>query len=108
MTTTEYFNDGTVKVVVDQADNNFESMPDITSLMKIYLPAPKKEDEIIAGGFEDPNALRTEDEARRNGGRYFDHALPGMGMMKPEKPVFLPGPQITTLQPAPLLRAIDK
>ena len=105
MTTTEYYSDGTVKVVTDQADNNFESMPDITDLMKIYLPAPKKEDERINGAFEDPNAIRTEAEARMHGGRFFEAALPGMGAVIPKEPVYLPGPQILMMKPGPLLQA---
>ena len=102
VTTTEYYPDGTVKMVKDTADNNLESMPDITNLMKEYLPAPKGADELAKGGFIDPNALRTEEEMKRHGGKYFEHTLPGMGVAK-EPAVRGPGPRVMMFQPEDIL-----
>lgn len=76
----EYYPDGHVEMKRDIADNNLESMPDITELMKKYLPAPKNKDEIQEGGFEDPNQLLPPEIVGRNGGKYFQHQLPGMGI----------------------------
>src|SRR3990167_407210 len=75
--TTEYYKDGTVKIVKNSADNNFESMPDIGGLMRKYLPAPNAED-IKEDQVFDPNRMHSEDDARRNGGRLFAFKLPGM------------------------------
>ena len=38
MTETEYYPDGTVKVKHKTADNNLESMPNITEIMRMFLP----------------------------------------------------------------------
>lgn len=109
VTTTEFYDDGTVKVVKDTADNNLESMPDISQLMKIYLPAPKKPEEISElRPFDDPNAMRTEDEARRNGGRYFDTALEGLGMQHPDKPVRVVASKIETFRPMPIIEPVQR
>lgn len=90
ITMTEYYPDGSFKVVREHADNNFDSMPDITRLMRDYLPAPKKEEEILAGGFTDPNMPRTDEEAKRNGGKYYQYSFPGMGLVKQSIPGQLP------------------
>jgi hypothetical protein len=106
VTTTDYFDDGTVVVKREIADNNFESMPDITTMMKHFLPAPKKEDEIKMGGFVDPNLIRSEEEVRKNRGKYFEFQLQGMGVDKLVKnPVQMPEPQILTYRPEPVLKA---
>jgi hypothetical protein len=73
--------------------------------MKEYLPAPKPAEELAKGGFNDPNALRTEEEMRRHGGRYFEHTLPGMGVAK-ESMVRIPGPRVLTYEPEDILRQI--
>jgi hypothetical protein len=96
-------------VVTDTADNNLESMPDITQLMKIYLPAPKKPEEISELlPFEDPNAMRTEDEARRNGGRYFDAALEGLGMQHPDRPIRMQEPKVFIFKPTPIIEQVQR
>ena len=57
VTETEYYPDGTIKVLTKTADNNLESMPDITKIMKEMMPLPKddkqatKEKEDLALGF---------------------------------------------------------
>jgi len=43
LTETEYYPDGSIKVKTETADNNLESMPDITGIMKKMLPKPKDE-----------------------------------------------------------------
>lgn len=103
VTTTEYHDDGTVKVVTDTADNNLESMPDISKLMKVYLPAPKEQSDAMEGEFIDPNMMRSEEDMRRNGGRYFDTVLEGLGMQKPDRPVMANMSQSFTLRPAPII-----
>ncbi len=108
VTTTEYFDDGTVRIVRDTADNNLESMPDITKLMKVYLPAPKKVDDPNAIDFEDPNMMRSEEDARRNGGRYFDTVLEGLGMQKPDRPVQAVETKVLTYKPAPIIETASK
>ena len=108
MTTTEYFEDGTVRVVRDTADNNLESIPDITKLMKIYLPAPKKAEELALEEFEDPNLMRSEEDMRRHGGRYFDTVLEGLGMQKPDRPVQAIETKVMTLRPAPIIEAATR
>ena len=76
--------------------------------MKIYLPAPKKEEELIVGDFDDPNMMRSEEDMRRNGGRYFDMALEGLGMQKPDKPLKFVEPRVLTYRPAPIIEAASK
>lgn len=107
MTTTEYYDNGTVRVVTDIADNNLESMPDISKLMKVYLPAPKKADDVV-GEFEDPNFMRSEDEMRRNGGRYFDTQLEGLGMQKPDRPVKPLETRVLTFTPTPIIQPVAR
>ena len=93
-------------MVTDTADNNLESMPDITKLMKSYLPAPKKLDEVI--DFDDPNLMRSEEDMRRNGGRYFDNVLEGLGMQKPDRPVQALESKVMTLRPMPIFETINR
>lgn len=104
MTTTDFFEDGTVVQKREIADNNLESMPNITELMRSALPAPKKEEEIKLGGFVDPNQIRSEEEVRRNGGKYFETQLKGMRVAEDRNPRALPLPQIVTYVPEPLVK----
>ena len=97
--TTEYYKDGTVKVIRNSADNNYESMPDIGELMKKYLPAPKSEDAKEEQIF-DPNRMNSEDDARRNGGKLFAYQLPGMTLDKQKPSTMYNKTEVMTFQPA--------